>query len=82
MSSVIESSLPEYEQVFAFVVTASSNTSQNIERSSMNVRINKPVDEIQRLIDVADYLKKKADETRAAAAQLMLLRSVEEGLLD
>lgn len=48
----------------------------------MNVSINQPVDEIQRLIDVADYLQKKADETRAAAAQLMLLRSVEEGLLD
>jgi hypothetical protein len=48
----------------------------------MDLRINKPIDEIQSLIDVADYLQRKADEARAAAAQLIVLRSVEEGLLD
>lgn len=47
----------------------------------MNVKIDTPVDEIQRLIDVANYLQTKADEARAAAEQLMLLRSRQEGLL-
>lgn len=40
------------------------------------------VDEVQRLSDLADFLQAKADEARLAAAQLLVLRSKAEGLLD
>lgn len=40
------------------------------------------VDEVQRLAELAAFLQVKADEARAAANQLMVLRSKAEGLLD
>jgi hypothetical protein len=40
------------------------------------------VDELQRLVELADFLESKAAEARAAAAQLLVLRSRTEGLLD
>ena len=40
------------------------------------------VDEVQRLAELAVFLQAKADEARAAANQLMVLRSKAEGLLD